>query len=154
MKKKLRVSESQLVDIYIIALDSFVPKGKAISINNADYLAIDMSSQSFNNISQEGKQQILDYFKNKYNIDVINASLETLKEQGLTSSNGNDVDLISNNKNGILLGILSIKNEYKTKIVVEGYWFFTSVASEGIRSIVVLEDGQWQLKESNMIWMS
>ena len=124
------------------------------NINNADYLAIDMSSQSFNNISQEGKQQILDYFKNKYNIDVINASLETLKEQGLTSSNGNDVDLISNNKNGILLGILSIKNESKTKIVVEGYWFFTSVTSEGLRSIVVFEDGQWQLKESNMIWMS
>ena len=61
-----KFNSKELVDIYTTVFDSFVPKEEAININKADYLAIDMRSKSFDNISQEGKQQILDYFKNKY----------------------------------------------------------------------------------------
>ena len=155
MKKVFRFTEKQLVDIYTIALDSFVPTEEAINMNKTDYLAIDMSSTFFDNISQEGKQQILDYFKNKYNIEVMNASLDTLKEKGLTSSvGGKYVNLKSNGKRGILLGILNEKIESETEVVIEGYWFSGAVAAAGFRTTIVFKDGQWELQKTGMIWIS
>ena len=154
MKKVFRFSQKQLIDIYIIALDSFLPKESAINVNNADYLAIDMTNTSFDNIYQESKQEILNYFKGKYSIEVINASIDVLKENGLTSDTGNYTNLINNDKKGILLGILSIAVKSKTEVVIEGYWFFTSVASQGIRTTVILKDEQWHLQKTDVIWMS
>jgi len=154
MKKIFRFNEKELVDIYTIALDSFVPTEEVINMNKTDYLAIDMSTTFFDNISQEGKQQILDYFKNKYNIEVMNASLDTLKEKGLTSNGGKYVGLISNEKRGILLGILNEKIVSETEVVIEGYWFLTAVAAAGFSTTIVFKDGQWKLQKTGMIWVS
>ena len=154
MKKSLRTIEKQLVNIYIIALESFIPKEEFINLAIMDYLAIDMSNKYFNDISKEGKDEILNYFRDKYNVEVINASLNKLKEVGLTSSSGNDVDLIKNNKKGILLGITSWKYESKTKVLIEGYWFFTSVASAGIRTRIVFQNNEWILEKTDTIWIS
>lgn len=154
VKKAFRFSQKQLVDIYKIALDSFLPKENAINVNNIDYLAIDMTNTNFDNISQESKQEILNYFKDKYSIEVINASIDILKESGLTSDIGNDTNLISKDKKGVLLGILNISVKSKTEVIIEGYWFFTSVASEGIRTTIVLKDKEWHLQKTDVIWMS
>lgn len=154
MKKAFRFNQKQLVDIYTIALNSFLPKENIINVSNIDYLAIDMTSASFDNISEESKQEILNYFKVKYSIEVINASIDTLKASGLTSDIGNDINLISKDKKGVLLGILKINVKSKVEVIIEGYWFFTSVASEGIRTIIVLKDKEWHLQKTDVIWIS
>jgi len=154
MKKVFRFTEKELVDIYTIALDSFLSTKGTLN-KNYDYLAIDMSSTFFDNISQEAKQQILDYFKNKYNIEVMNESLNTLTEKGLaTNLAGSDAILKSNGKWGILIGIINEKIVSETEVVIEGQWFVSPTAAEGFRTTIVFKDGQWKLQKTGIIWVS
>ena len=142
------ISEKQLIEIYTVALDSFVPKKEGINIYNKDYLAIDMSSTFFDSILQEGKQQILDYFKNKYNMEVMNASVDTLKEKGLASKYGT---LKYNGKRGLLLFISDVKFKSESEAVINGSWYVSGVAGESYKSRIVLKNGKWILQER--IWI-
>lgn len=147
-----KLDSKDLVDIYKIAFDSFVPKRGVLSIyeRKYDYLAIDMRSKSFDKISQEGKQQILDYFKNNYKIEVMNESPETLTEKGLATMFASDLTLI----NGVLLGIYNEKIVSKTEVVIEGYWHVTPVAAEYFRTTIVVKDGRWQLQKIDFMGLS
>jgi hypothetical protein len=151
-----KFNSKELVDIYTIAFDSFIPTEEAINMNKIDYLAIDMRSKSFDSISQEGKQQILDYFKNKYNIEVMNESLNTLVEKVLATKQlpGSDVSLISNGRRGVLLGTLNEKIVSKTEVVIEGYWHLTPTASAGFSTTIVFKDGQWKLQKIDSMGVS
>jgi hypothetical protein len=115
-----------------------------------------MRSKPFDNISQEVKQQILDYFKNKYDIEVINESLDTLTEKGLGTKQlpGSDVSLINNGKIGILVGTLNEKIVSKTKRVIEGYWHITPVSGAGFGTTIVFKDGQWKLQKIDPMGVS
>lgn len=139
------ISEKQLVKIYTVALDSFVPEAKYLE--NKSYIAIDMSSSFFDSISQEGKQQILDYFKNKYNMEVMNASIDTLKEKGLANKYGT---LSSNGKRGLLLFINDVKFKSENEVVINGSWYVSGVAGKFYKSTIVLKNGKWTLQER--IW--
>jgi hypothetical protein len=154
MKMFFRFTEKELVDIYKIAFDSFLSRKGTLN-KEYDYLAIDMSTTFFDNISQEGKQQILDYFKNKYNIEVMNESLNTLVEKGLaTKIVGKYVMLKSNGKWGILVKIINEKIVSETEVVIEGQWFVSPTAAEGYSTTIVFEEGQWKLQKTGIIWVS
>jgi translation initiation factor 2 beta subunit (eIF-2beta)/eIF-5 len=155
-----KFDSKELVDIYTIAFDSFAPRflPKAgtpkIYKRTYDYLAINMRSKYFDNISQEGKQQILDYFKNKYDIEVMNESPETLREKGLATMFGSDVTLKGNGKVGILLEIDNEKIVSKTERVIDGYWIVTPVSAEFFRTTIVFKDGQWKLQKIDPMGVS
>jgi len=71
--------KEHLVEIYRIALDSIMEQDEALG-EGIKFIAIDMSN--FDDLKKEEKEEILAYFKKKYQLDVMDATLDELKEKG------------------------------------------------------------------------
>lgn len=143
------VKEEDLVQIYSIAFNSFIPTQKEM-MDNKNYIAVNMKTENFKEISEKGKQQILNSFK-KYGISVVNESLGTLKEKELT---GKHDSLYKNNLKGILFNIKDVYFQSDKEVVIEGSWYTTGTAGEGFISDIVYENGKWKLKDRKRIWIS
>ena len=64
--------------------------------SDMEYIAIDMNN--FEDADESDKEEILSYFKEKYKVEVMDATLEQLKEKGLYNSDTMGLD-------GVLLRI-------------------------------------------------
>lgn len=134
--------QDNLAEIYRIALDSFMPLDEALN-HDMKYIAID--GDTLKNIDKDGKNSIMDYFK-KYNVDVMDASLEDLKEKGLFNK-GRGID-------GILLSISEIKVESDDRVMVEGSKYRSPLGAIGVECVIVYKDDKWQLENSKITWIS
>lgn len=143
--------ERPLIEIYKVALESFLCDEINNTIYDVDYLSIDMSSEFFKELSNEEKKEIMDYFKIKYQIEVINESLDSLEKKGMV---GKLWSLNNGHRKGMLIGIKKQDIDFNNKAVIEGYWYRSGIGARGAASTIVPENGQWKLQSRVWTWIS
>ncbi|WP_107942745.1 peptide ABC transporter substrate-binding protein [Metasolibacillus fluoroglycofenilyticus] len=133
-----------LAEIYSIALDTIMEHDAALS-DAIKYIAIDMSN--FDEVGESDKEAILSYFKKKYKVEVMDATFEQLKEQGLY-----DADTLA--LNGVLLKIEKVDFKANNEILFEGSKYRSGLGAVGIKLTVHYKDNKWLFKDVKMIWIS
>ncbi|CAM3273104.1 peptide ABC transporter substrate-binding protein [Paenibacillus lupini] len=129
-------------ELYSLALDAYMPIDEGLN-GNMKYIAIDMST--FKDLDDTDKKQILMYF-NKYNVEVIEATYDQLKSEGLYNPQTMVLD-------GVLLRVekTEIKNK---KFVVEGSKNRAGDGAIGTKVIVEYKNGKWQVTKADGTWES
>ncbi|WP_339323436.1 peptide ABC transporter substrate-binding protein [Paenibacillus sp. FSL W8-0194] len=129
-------------ELYSLALDAYMPIDEGLN-GGMKYIAIDMSN--LNDIDETDKKQILKYF-GKYNVEVMEATYDQLKEKGL-------YDPITMVLNGVLLRVekTEISNN---KIVVEGSKYRAGDGAIGTKVIIEYKNGKWQVSKADSTWIS
>jgi hypothetical protein len=136
--------QEHLAEIYIAALDSMIKLDEALN-HEMKYIAIDMST--FKDVDASAKEQIAVYFKEKYKVEVMDATFDQLKEKGLFNQ-----DTLS--LAGILLRIEEADFVSSKEVLFEGSKYKSGLGAIGVKSIVHFKDEQWGIKESKMTWIS
>lgn len=133
-----------LGEIYSVALDSIMEQDEALN-SDMEYIAIDMSN--FENADESDKEEILSYFKEKYRVEVMDATLEQLKEKGLYNSDTMGLD-------GVLLKIVKVDLKSNNEISFEGSKYRSGLGAVGVEGKVHYKDNKWESKEGKMTWIS
>jgi hypothetical protein len=136
--------KEHLGEIYCVALDSIMEQDEALS-SDMEYIAIDMSN--FEEVDESGKEEILSYFKEKYNVDVMDATFEQLKEKGLYNPDTMSLD-------GVLLRIEKVDFKFNNNIFFEGSKYRSGLGAVGVEVTVQYKDNKWKSKEAKMTWIS
>lgn len=133
---------SEMADIYILALDSFMPIDKGLN-GEMKYIAIEM--KSLTEATKVDKKEILKYFE-KYKVKVIDESFETLKAKGMVMQ--------MNSLEGILIRVDKGEKKSDDEFVIEGSKFRSGLGAIWVKCVVKKEKGKWTLKSSNMMAIS
>ncbi|KOO42787.1 hypothetical protein [Priestia koreensis] len=136
--------KDHLGEIYTVVLDSIMKEDKSLN-SDMEFIAIDMSS--FNEVNGDDKKVILSYFRDKYNVDVMNATMDKLKDQGYYNQDTMSLD-------GVLLKIEKIEVKFNNSVLIQASKFRSGKGAIGVESKVHYKDGKWKIKESNEIWAS
>lgn len=136
--------KEHLGEIYSIALDSIMEQDEALS-SDMKYIAIDMSN--FDRVDESDKEVILSYFKEKYKVEVMDATLEQLKDKGLYNPDTLVLD-------GVLLRIEKVEYKVNNNIFFEGSKYRSGDGAVGVEVIVHYKDNNWKVKEVKMTWIS
>jgi hypothetical protein len=129
-------------ELYSLALDAYMPMDEGLN-GDMKYIAIDMNN--LKDIDETDKKQILKYFE-KYNIEVMEATYEQLKEKGLY----NPKTMVLN---GVLLRVekTEISNN---RIVIEGSKYRAGDGAIGTKVIIEYKNGKWQVSKADGTWKS
>jgi hypothetical protein len=136
--------KEHLGEIYSIALDSIMENEAALS-SDMEFIAIDMSN--FDGLVEKDKKEILNFFKDKYKVEVIDATFDELKEKGYYNSDTMALE-------GVLLRIEKIDFKFNKNVLFEGSKYRSGKGAIGVVSTVRYKDGNWQVKESKETWVS
>ena len=136
--------KEHLGEIYTIALDSIMKQDRALS-REMEYIAIDMST--FDGVDEGGKEEILSYFKEKYKVDVMDATFEQLKEKGLYNQDTMSLD-------GVLLRIEKVEFKVNDDIFFEGSKYRSGLGAVGVQVTIHNKDNKWETKEVKQTWES
>ena len=136
--------KKHLGEIYSVALDSIIEQDEALS-SKMEYIAIDMSN--FEDADESDKIEILSYFKGKYKVEVMDATLEQLKEKGLYNPDTTVLD-------GVLLRIEKVNFTSNNNIIFEGSKYRSGLGAVGVEATVHYKDNKWESKEVKMTWIS
>jgi hypothetical protein len=113
--------------------------------SDMEYIAIDMSN--FEEVDEGDKEEILSYFKEKYKVEVMDATLEQLKEKGLFNPDTLVLD-------GVLLRIEIVDFKVNNTIFFEGSKYRSGDGAVGVEVRVHYKDNKWESKETKMTWIS
>lgn len=136
--------KEHLGEIYSIALDSIMKEDEGLN-SDMQYIAIDMSN--FEEVDESDKKEILNYFKEKYKVEVMDATFEQLEEMGLYNSDMMSLD-------GVLLKIEKVGFKFNNKILFEGSKYRSGLGAIGVEVKVHYQDHKWKAKEVKMTWIS
>ncbi len=137
--------KEHLGEIYSVALDSIMEKDEALS-SEMKFIAIDMSNFD-DGLSAKDKEAIITFFKDKYKVDVMEATFDELKEKGFY-----DPEKMS--LTGVLLRIEKMDFKWNHNVFFEGSKFRSGLGAIGVEGTVHYKDGTWQMKESKETWIS
>lgn len=135
--------EMPLVEIYSLALEALMEEDKALNDDMA-FIAIDLSN--FENLNKTARQAIIDYFSDKYSIDVMDSTFEELREKGFFNEDTMVLD-------GVLLRMEKV-DITSTKVVFTGSKYRSGLGAIGMEVTLRNEDGKWKVTESKMIWIA
>jgi len=135
--------EIPLADIYSTAFDALMEEDKSLNDNMA-YIAIDLST--FEDLNETAKLEILDYFANEYDIDVMDATFEMLREKGYFNEEALALD-------GVLLRKekVDISN---TKVVFTGSKYRSGKGAIGMEVTLRKKGGEWVVTKSKLNWIA
>jgi len=136
--------KEHLGEIYTVALDSIMEQDEALS-SEMEYIAIDMSN--FEEVDEGSKEAILSYFKEKYKVDVMDATFEQLKEKGLYNPDTLSLD-------GVLLRIEKVEFKFNNNIFIEGSKYRSGLGAVGVEVTVHHKGSTWKPKEVKQTWIS
>ncbi len=136
--------KEHLEKIYSLALESIMESDQALN-SNMEFIAIDMSN--FDGLNEEEKQVILTYFKDKYKVETMDATMEALKEKGYYHPDTLSLE-------GILLRIERVDFKSNNNVLFQGSKFKSGKGAVGVESTVHYKNEKWQIKESKETWMS
>ncbi|MBP3966056.1 peptide ABC transporter substrate-binding protein [Paenibacillus lignilyticus] len=141
-KSEGKAAAADLGELYSLALDAYMPVDEGLN-SGMKYIAIDMSN--LKDLDAGDKQQILAHFKS-YKVDVMEASYEQLEAKGLFNKNTLSLD-------GVLLKVEKAELTAK-QFVVEGSKYRSGDGAIGMRVVVKVKDGHWQVDKADMTWIS
>lgn len=136
--------KEHLGEIYSVALDSIMEQDEGLS-SDMEFIAIDMSN--FEEVTDIDKEEILNYFKEKYKIEVMDATFEQLKGKGLYNPETLSLD-------GVLLRIEKVEFKSNNNIFFEGSKYRSGKGAVGVEVTVHHKDNKWKSKEVKMTWKS
>lgn len=136
--------KEHLGEIYRTALDSIMEQDEALS-SGMKFIAIDMAN--FDKVDEHDKEEILNYFREKYKVEVMDATFEQLKEMGLFNPDTMVMD-------GVLLRIEKVDFKVNNNIFFEGSKYRSGNGAVGVEVTVHYQDNSWKSKEVNMTWIS
>lgn len=136
--------KDHLGKIYSIALDSIMEQDEALN-SDMEYIAIDMIN--FEEVDESDKEEILSFLKEKYKVEVMDATLEQLKEKGLYNPDTMRLD-------GVLLRIEKVDFKFNNEIFFEGSKYRSGLGAAGVEVKVHYKDNKWKSKEVKMTWES
>lgn len=142
-KEKAINPKDRLEDVYNAALDSFMNLDQGLN-SDMKYIAID--TKSLKGINEENKKAIIEHFK-KYNVEVMDASIDDLKEKGLFNKETLSLQ-------GILLSVSKFEKKSDAKIIIEGSKYRSGLGAIGVKCTVVYKDGLWKVESSDIRWIS
>lgn len=137
-------SKENLGEIVRIALNSIMEMDQALN-HDITFIAIDM--RSFSDLDDQDKADIVTDFKEKYNMEVMEATFEELEEKGLYNLDTLALD-------GVLLSIEKITYKSSKTIILDGVKFRSGKGAIGVECTVHYVDGNWKIKESKETWIS
>lgn len=132
----------EYASIYIAAFDSYFGIDPGLH-EGMEYLAIDMDSLV--NATDDDKKAVKAYFEEKTGVEVKDASLNELKEQGLVHEH-NQID-------GLLLYINNL-DVTKNAITIEGTKHKSGNGANFIKSVFEKSGNTWELKSSEVTAMA
>lgn len=110
------------------------------------FIAIDMSNFD-DGLSEKDKEEIIIFFKDKYKVDVMDATFDDLKEKGFYDPDKMALD-------GVLLRIEKIDFKFNNNVFFEGSKYRSGLGAIGVEGTVHYKDGTWQNKELKETWIS
>lgn len=132
----------EIIDAFTLAYDAMYTQSENF---DKDYIILDMESYGFTSTTHEERQKTINYFKNKYNKPILNASLFKLQEIGLADNYG------SLKIDGELLMIECIKPDPESSgIIIDGIKYVGPVAANFYTIKLKVENNRWVLK--NITW--
>lgn len=137
-------SGENLVELYSIVLDALMEENQGLN-QDINYIAIDMSN--FVKLTETDKQEILNYFKEKYKIDILVATYDELIEEGFFNYDTMSFD-------GVLLNIEKVDFKSNKNIFFEVSKYRSAKGAIGVEITVQLEGNNWKVKEIKDIWIS
>ncbi|WP_232697578.1 peptide ABC transporter substrate-binding protein [Brevibacillus daliensis] len=129
-------------ELYSLALDAYMPIDEGLN-DGIEYIAIDMSN--FVDLDQGDKEQILKHFE-KFNVEVMEATLEQLKTKGLYDPETGSLD-------GLLLRVENTEI-HGNKMIVDGSKYRSGDGAIGLKVVVVNKEGSWQVVNAVSTWIS
>ena len=136
--------KEHLGQIYSLALESIMESDQALN-SDMEFIAIDMSN--FEGVNEEEKKAILNYFKDKYKVETMNATMEELEEKGYYNPGTLALD-------GVLLRIEKVDFKFNNNVLFEGSKFKSGKGAIGVEGTVHYKNEEWQIKESKETWVS
>ncbi|MFI8686117.1 peptide ABC transporter substrate-binding protein [Rossellomorea sp. NPDC077527] len=136
--------KDHLGEIYTLALDSLMEKDKALN-SEMEFIAIDMSN--FDGVNEEQKKTIVNHFKDKYKVEVMNATMDDLEEKGYLNPDTMALD-------GVLLRIENVDFTFTNNVLFEGSKFKSGLGAIGVEGTVHYKNGEWRMKELEETWVS
>jgi len=136
-------SEKDMGEIYSVGLNSFMQLDKGLN-GDIEFIAID--TETLFDATQEDKEKVLNSFK-KHGVPVMDASMDVLKEKGLF-----DEETLS--LKGLLLKVEQVDTTISGKVVIEGSKFRSGNGAIGVKTVLEQKEGKWQIKESEIKWIS
>jgi hypothetical protein len=129
--------KEHVAEIYRTAFDSIMENDKALN-SNAKFIAVDM--KNLTDLNERDKQEILNYFKDKYQTEAMNATFEELKENGMYNPETASLD-------GVLLKIEQVDFVNNHEVMLEGSKYKSGLGAFDCKLIVHFEEEKWQVKE-------
>ena len=129
--------KEHLGEIYSVALDSIMEQDYSLN-RNMKFIAIDMSD--FEGADGSDKEEIVKYFNDKYNVEVMDATLEQLKEKGLYDSDAAVLD-------GVLLEVEIINFRSNNQLPFKGSKYRSGKGAIGVEGKVHYRDNGWRPKD-------
>lgn len=133
-------SQNELVDLFAQIFDAlYIGVKNEPQESKDEYLILDLQSMETSDLTYDHREEILNYFKNKYNKIAINSSLYLLKEQGFADKYGNILI------NGPLLTITYMNTNEKGQLIVEGVKHYGPLKGKFYRITVEKVNGSWKV---------
>ncbi len=143
--RKAEETDSKEIDmgeIYCLALDAFLSLEDGGLTKNMKYLAMDLSN--LKDTSAEDKQKLVKSF-GKYGVDVMDATLEQLEQEGqLKEARGLE---------GVLLRVESTDIS-EAKVVIKGSVYKSAKGGAGTEVTIEYQGGKWEVTQAKNTWVS
>lgn len=136
--------EEQWEEVYSAALDMLMEEDHGLN-GEMEYIAVDMSESDV--LKEADKEEIISYMKDKYKVDVMEATLEELKQQGYYDEETRYIK-------GVLLHIEKMEVTFTKKVVFTGSKFKSAKGSVRIKGTLHYKGGVWKGKETDLISIS
>ncbi|WP_226673511.1 peptide ABC transporter substrate-binding protein [Rossellomorea aquimaris] len=136
--------KDHLGEIYTLALDALMEEDQALN-SDMTFIAIDMSD--LDGVDEEQKQAIMRHFRDEYKVEVMDSTMDELEEDGYY-----DTDTMA--LKGVLLRMEKVDFESEDGVLLEVSKFKSGKGAIGLRLVVDYENGEWQLTEQDVIWIS
>lgn len=136
--------KEHLGEIYSVALDSIMEEDEALN-SEMEYIAIDLNK--IKAIEESVKVEILNYFKEKYKVEVMYANLEELRDMDLYNPDTLVLD-------GVLLKLDKVSFKFNNDIYFEGSKYRAGDGAIGVEGKIHYKNNKWETKEVKIPWIS
>lgn len=113
---------------------------------NSDVKYISVNTKSMKDFSEEDSDQLFEYLEKKYNVEVLDMSIDELEQEGYVK----DLSF----KDGILFEIDRYFSSTENNISFDGKKWASGMGAIGFHLEAKLKDGEWEIEKCGMTWIS
>lgn len=132
-------SKENTGDVFNVALDSIMEHDETLN-TDMEFIAIHIST--YEDLSENDEEEILSYFKDKYEVDVMFTS-DTVQELKETDVYDTDTETLK----GVFLGVDEVDFEDDENVFFRGSKFRSNTSGYELEFTVNYEDDKWQTSD-------